>query len=274
MLKPYYVNFFKKESDIEINIEINKIKKIKKVTVFHFVPEKGNKKALKEWAHYFRKNYCDDRELKIESQLNPNETKEEYLRQIFPDKGSIVRIGDFTEILVADYLMYKKNFMVPRTRYNSKDKRNLSTQGSDVIAYKMNDPENWNKKDTMLVYEVKGQSGGKPKNKLQEAVCDSKKDIERITESMLSSKRKLMRGKSEEECKKCIELKVIVRFENRAAKPCIEKYGAAAVQSDQTYSEKLIKEVKVSGNPDVELLVIHCPDLKENIKELYERALQ
>lgn len=267
MNRPLYISFFSSEPDILINKE-------KSVTVLHFVPEKDNKKALEEWAHEFRKNYCDDEELSLELACNSNETKEEYLQQIFPAEDSKVRIGDFTEILVADYLMYIKDFMVPRTRYSYKDKRNSSTQGSDVIAYKMADTKEPSENDIMLVFEVKGQSKGKPKKRLQEAIEDSKKDIERITESLLSSRRKLMKGKSPEECNQCPEIRAILRFANRAAEPCIEKYGAAAVQSDESYSKELIKKVKVSGNPNVELLVIHCPDLKENIKELYERALQ
>lgn len=229
---------------------------------------------MEEWAEYFRKNYCDDEELIVESQLNHNETRQEYLQQIFPDEGSVFRVGDFTEILVADYLMYLRDYIVPRTRYNNKDKRNWSTQGCDVIAYKMEDTNHPSKSDTMLVFEVKGQSVGKPKARLQDAINDSKKDIERITESLLSSKRKLINGKSIEECKQCTELMVILRFENRAAEPCIEKYGAATVQSDESYSKELIEKVDISGDSNVELLAIHCPELKENIKELYERALQ
>lgn len=110
---------------------------------------------------------------------------------IFPDPsdkfGKSTMVGDFTEIMIADYLQYVNDYVVPRTRYDHKDKRNRSTQGSDLIAYSMENHSVSSLHDELRVYEVKAQSSDSlPKLKLQ-AINDSEKDFTRLAESMVTS---------------------------------------------------------------------------------------
>lgn len=77
--------------------------------------------------------------------------------------GPATRVGDFSELLVADYIEYVLDYMVPRTRYDRKTNRNESTQGTDLIGYKMGDKPR--KTDEVQLVEIKGTSDPKSKNK-------------------------------------------------------------------------------------------------------------
>ncbi len=69
--------------------------------------------------------------------------------------GSATMSGDFSEILIADYIEYILNYIVPRVRYRQKFNRNTSTQGSDLIGYKVESIETNSINDEMLIVEEK-----------------------------------------------------------------------------------------------------------------------
>lgn len=225
--------------------------------------------SLDEWANSFRQNYCNDA---ILDQLidGTGMTKEEYLlSQKFPDKvdgfGPGTRSGDFGELLVSDFLEYLLGYTVPRERYKNKFNRSSSTQGTDVIAYKISGkPSDPN--DELVTFEVKAQASGKaPQNRLQSAIDDSFKDPIRKGET-LSALKQLYIEKGQYDKKQQIQ-----RFQNMPDKPYIDRYGAAAVHDITTFSETLLKSVDLKGEPRW-LIVIKRDNLMKFVHSLYERA--
>ena len=260
-----YANYFVEEEYVTTN-------QGERVQIFHLMP-KDEEEALIEWARNLRRNYVDDQVMEeMASSLGVGH--EEYLKTYkFPDPldkwGKNVMIGDFSEILVADYLQYVLDFVVPRTRYNSKINRNRSTQGSDLIAYNVANSDEWNPKDELFVFEVKAQSTeAKAQARLQEAVEHSSKDITRLAESLVASAEILTR------IRKPDQAKVVQRFLNGTDRPYITRYAAAAVHSTSSFSRDLIKQLDTSQHPskEVQLMVVHCERLMEFINNMYERA--
>ncbi|MBC2047189.1 Hachiman antiphage defense system protein HamA [Listeria booriae] len=257
-----YLSYFEEEEIITTEMG-------KKIKVLHLNVCKDDN-ILNEWASHFRKHYCSDEEID-DLRYGYGMTREEFLRDIkLPDRsslGSATRSGDFSEILVADYVEFILNYFVPRIRYDGKFNRNTSTQGSDFIAFKVDN--NISENDELMVFEVKAQaSNKKPKNKLQEAIEHSNKDIFRIGVSLNAINQRLRYKGLIEDAKK------VQRFQNATDKPYKQKYGAAAVHSNFSYSEKILLDVTTEGHhdPNLELVVIHRENLMEFIHELYERA--
>ncbi|MCM1524896.1 MAG: DUF1837 domain-containing protein [Ruminococcus sp.] len=225
--------------------------------------------SLDEWASSFRQNYCSDA---ILNQLidGTGMTKEKYLlSQKFPDKtdgfGPGTRSGDFGELLVSDFLEYILGYTVPRERYKNKFNRSSSTQGTDVIAYKISGKPN-DTHDELVTFEVKAQASGKAsKNRLQDAIDDSFKDPIRKGET-LSALKQLYIEKGQYDKKQQIQ-----RFQNKPDRPYIDKYGAAAIHDVTTFSEMLLKSVDLKGETRW-LIVIKRENLMELVHNLYERA--
>lgn len=121
-------------------------------------------------------------------------SKKDYLLTLkFPAQtgtpGPSVRSGDFSEILISDYLEYILNYWVPRTRYSNKINRNSSPMGSDIIGFKLFDSNETNK-DILTVIEAKASYTNTTENRLQKAIDDSRKDNVRIAESLNAMKQR------------------------------------------------------------------------------------
>lgn len=228
--------------------------------------------VLNEWATHFREQY---RYLDVldKEREGTGISREVFLRYyVFPGSekpGPSTRVGDFCEILVADYIEYIQNYYVPRIRYRSKFNRNASPQGSDVLGFKLGTKPS--PTDVAIVFEVKGTSDPKAKKsgdeRLQEAIEHSNKDVTRYAESLNATKMRLI------EIKRSEEASIVARFQNMTDRPYVIKYGASAVLTNQKYSAIDMAKVTTTGhNEDVELLVLHTPDLKGLISELYRRA--
>lgn len=242
---------------------------------------------LKKWASHLREHYCSESEIDI-FRKGYNMTRKEYLEKIkFPDEkvdtGPAVRSGDFTEILVADYVQYVLEYYVPRTRYDRKTIRNSSTMGSDVIGYKYD--KRPHKTDELIIFEVKAAASetGPPSEeavkkakkenksspiKLQKAVDDSNKDVLRLAESLNAMYQRLIdRGDFN-------TADEVQRFQNSTDTPYQTFYAAAAVHSKKSYSEDLLKYVSTLDHicPDIKLIVIYCDKLMEFIHDMYRRA--
>ncbi|NLD50369.1 MAG: DUF1837 domain-containing protein [Clostridiaceae bacterium] len=230
-----------------------------------------DEKILSEWADNFRRHYCTDEEMDL-LRAGYGYTRKEFLEKIkFPDPndhlGNAARSGDFCEILVADYTQFILKYYVPRTRYDRKVNPNSSTQGSDLMGFKVG--EKVSKSDELLIFEVKAQaSNTKPKNRLQDAINDSKKDVKRIAFSLNAINQRLCEKNLHEEAK------IVQRFQNATDRPYKEKYAAAAIHSEFSFSKELLKEVTTSTHidHDINLLVIYCKELMTFIHELYRRA--
>lgn len=230
----------------------------------------NDEEILSEWATHFRHHYCTDEEMDL-LRSGYGYTREEFLNKIkFPSSnnplGNAARSGDFCEILVADYAQYILNYIVPRTRYDRKTNPNSSTQGSDLLGFKMSKISG---NDELIIFEVKGQaSNTKPRNRLQDAVNHSKKDIKRLAVSLNAMNQRLIDKRLIEDAK------IVQRFQNATDFPYKTTYAAAAMHSDFSFSEDILKTTDTSQhiNPDLYLLVIHKEDLMTFIHDLYRRA--
>lgn len=242
----------------------------KNVDIFEFQYEYDDT-IMNRWAKHFRQQYCSDADLDEESEAN-GLSKSEYLVKIkFPSEvgapGPSIRAGDFAEILVADYIQFSLNYYVPRTRYDCKTIRNESTKGCDIIAFKSE--ATVSPSDKIFIIEVKAQfSGDKPKNRLQDAIDGSKKDITRLAESLNAMKQRLKyRGEKD-------NASLVQRYQNATDTPYKLQMGAAAVQSAHLYDSNLINAATTNGHPDnnIALMVVKGNDLMPLVHDLYRRA--
>lgn len=231
-----------------------------------------DEEILNEWANHFRVNYCALEEIDL-LRSGYGISREEYLLSIkFPseneDFGPATRSGDFTELLLADYVEFVLSYYVPRTRYDRKITKNSSSQGSDLIAFKKKDTDT-SPSDELLVYEVKGQATNTtPQCKLQNAINDSKKDIKRIAESLNAINQRLIdKGNFE-------DAKIIQRFQNATDRPYKRVFAAAAVHSKHSFSRNKVEESDTSNHidPDIKLIVIYSENLMDRIHDIYRRA--
>lgn len=260
-----FLDSLKKEKDISIssgqNVEVYVLEDI------------ANEIALGEWATHFRQNYCVD-ELIDSLRDGTGYSRKEYLMNLkFPDKsegfGPGTRSGDFAELLVSDFLEYVHGFEVPRDRYNCKFNRNSSTQGTDVIGLKMLSGEA-TVDDELVVFEVKSlASKSQVKNRLQDAVDDSKKDYLRKAETLNAIKQKALERGDKARVEK------VRRFQNEIDRPYTMRYGAAAVYDLDAYSEQALSTT-VAHSDGIHvvdwLIVVKRKDLMTLIHEIYERA--
>lgn len=225
--------------------------------------------AFNEWATCFRQNYCADDML--ESLVRgTGMTKQQYLLAYkFPDVkggfGPATRSGDFSELLISDYLEFVLGYTVHRERYKNRFNSNSSTQGTDVVAFKITGSKP-SVDDEFVTFEVKAQaSGDEAKNRLQDAVNDSRKDAIRKGETLSALKQIYIEKGNHEKASQ------VERFQNKPDRPYTERYGAAAVHDSTTYSEALIKKVNLNGSKRW-MIVIKRDNLMNLVHRLYEVA--
>ena len=227
--------------------------------------------AFNEWAVHFRQNYCQDDCLDFLIKGTSMSKQEYLLTNKFPHEkdglGPGTRSGDFAELLVSDYLEFSLGYTVHRERYKNKINSNSSTQGTDVIAFKIVNSIP-SIEDELVTFEVKAQASGKDaKNRLQDAIVDSYKDAIRKGETLSALKQIYFEKKDFEKANQ------VERFQNKPDNPYTEQYGAAAVHDTKTYSEELIKNIKLNGAKRW-MIVIKGDNLMNLIHKLYEVAAQ
>ncbi|EMS74333.1 hypothetical protein H318_14743 [Enterococcus durans IPLA 655] len=264
MTFPKFIEYFIREE----NVVTNQGKDISIIKI----DINNDEDVLKQWAIHLRNHYCSLEELD-ELREGPGLSRLEFLRDMkFPNPtlglGSATMSGDFSEILIADYIEYILNYIVPRVRYRQKANRNTSTQGSDLIGYKVESIETNSINDELLIVEVKARnSESNPEATLQNAVDHSEKDIVRIAESLNASYR-MLKNYNEYE-----GMRLVRRFQNPTDRPHKRTFAAASVHSDTSFSVDLLKQVDISKHPeDVKLIAIHSPNFLTFIKEMYVRA--
>jgi len=162
------------------------------------------------------------------------------------------------------------NYWIPRTRYCDKVIRNESSKGCDIIGFKIFNKKRISSRDTLAVYEAKAKfSGNTPKNRLQDAVQDSMKDVRRKPESLNFIKQKLIqKGQSEHSLQ-------VERFQDPEDKPYKEISGAVALFSTSCFDAKCVSETNTSSHPNknnLVLIVIHGEDMMPLVHRLYRRA--
>lgn len=231
-------------------------------------------KVLAAWAKHFRSHYCDDAKIDELRDGTPHSRSDYLLKLKFPDEnlkpGPSIRAGDFTEILIADYVEYILGYWVPRTRYDDKTVRNESKKGSDVIGFMVHNPMKPNAADTLLIFESKAQlSGAKAKAILQEAIDHSAKDEIRRAESLNAVKQRLLDRQEAEAARR------IARFQSPEDNPYECKFGAAAVFSAELLDHGVLVESDATAHPHRDklgLIAISAPDLMAFVHQLYSLA--
>lgn len=264
LMEPQYLDWLLEEKTI-VTSEGKQI-------IIYELDIQDDENVLQLWAKHLREHYCADSEIDI-LRSGLGLTREQYLRDIkFPDAhivpGPSVRSGDFTEILIADYVQYVLDYTVPRTRYDRKVNRNSSTMGSDLIGYKCG--TKISSSDELIIFEVKACASNKRSSKvrLQKAVDDSNKDKLRLAETLNAVVQRLIDRNNLSEAQK------VQRFQNATDRPYSKIYAAAAVHSNASYFEFALKTVSTLHHidPDLKLVVVHCDKLMDLIHEIYGRA--
>ncbi len=245
----------------------------KNVEIWEF-QHQSNDSILSAWAKHFRNHYCFDSEIDY-FRNGLNLSRAEYLNTIkFPDPekvpGPSIRSGDFSEILVSDFLEYISGFWVPRTRYGNKTIRNESTKGSDLIGFQIIKDGVISSEDKLAIFEAKAQfSGTLCKARLQDAVNDSAKDVTRKAESLNAIKQRLYDKQLFNDADK------IARFQNIVDFPYKEVYGAVALFENRVFDPQLITSTSSNPHPyanDLLLIVIKGDQMMKLINDLYRRA--
>lgn len=251
-----YIDYLKLE-EIICNDEGNEIE------IFH-LDIRDDPEIFTEWAKQFRRNYCSDEILELMTTKIGIESSN-YLNEYKLPSVPSTKSGDFGEILVSDFLQYFKDYLVPRTRFNSRVNKDRPTLGSDTLGYKYNPEEPHNAE--VIVIEVKSSASGKndskAKNKLQEAINDSNKDFERVAMSIVASYEKLLFSDQK-------EADIVSRFLNIIENPFKITYGAAAIHSNTSFDLETIRGVITknhSGCEKLRLLVIHSEKLMDFINK-------
>ena len=223
---------------------------------------------LDAWAKHFRNQYIQDEKID-EACIPMGLSRSDYLKNIkFPNierPGASVRAGDFSEILVADYIQFILGYLVPRTRYDAKLNRNTSPNGVDVIGFRlMNEEENRN--DEMITFEVKASLSRKNVHTFQNAIDHSKKDFNTRTPEALNAMRQRLKERGD-----LIKVKLVERFQNKTDHPFKEITGAALVCSTHCWEDNLITSANSDHpNNNLFLIAIRGEQLMELTNKLYK----
>jgi len=239
----------------------------KEVPVIRF-NHQNDDAVLKEWAIHFREHYSTDLET-IDMASSMGLTPAEYLRDIKLPSLPGVRSGDFSEILVADYLQFLMNYEVPRTRYDRRPNRNGSTQGVDIIGFKIV-AQSPSSDDELLTCEVKASlsQGRRANNNLQKAIDDSKKDFETRLPMALNATAQRLKDRQE-----VAQLETINRFMNITGVPYKRISGAVLMVNGSSWKDELVTTA-VGTHPNINtvFLTFVGDDLMNLANRLYETA--
>lgn len=245
---------------------INFLKSLTKeeVSIIDYEYLMDNQDYISDWAKHLRNHYCKDNE--IDSlRKGTGLTRKEYLEQIkFPQKGHIIS-GDFSEILVADFLEHLKMYKIPRTRYLDKINKDTSPNGTDIIGFKV---INGLAKDELITCEVKARIASLNEDIVQEAITHAQKDNIRIAESLNAMKRSLLLAQDHE------NVKLVERFQNKVDRPYKKVTTAAIVHSNENWSSELVttKALDSNGIENLDIIVIKGAKMMELARFLYGRA--
>lgn len=228
---------------------------------------------LSAWATHFRNQYCSDGMIDT---LKPSTmSRKDYLETIkFPNRttrlGPGIRSGDFSEILLADYLEWRLNHWVPRLRWDMKPTADSSATGCDIIGFHFENEGDVSAKDALTIIESKANlSGATPADQLQKAVNDSAKDDIRKAESLNYLRQRFIASGNTYEANK------VARFQSPIDQPYKEFCAAAAVFSTSGYDEASIQATNTISHPhhgNLRMIVVKGNDLMPLVHDLYQRA--
>lgn len=233
---------------------------------------------LDAWSLHVRRHYIRDDEL-LEDCDEFEMGADEYLREYcIPGRtrlGNAARSGDFAEMLISDALQFIEGYESSRYKQTGRTNKDNSDQGSDVIAYKVNDPLVANPDDVLCVVEVKARLS-KPylKEAIENAAKDSKKDTSgdllRLGASLRSiSKKSRIEGDE-------TTAGIARRFMNKVERPYVLEKGAAAVVSMENieFEMKKLKADQLGLMADEKLIVVHGKRLMDLAHSIFDRCMK
>tara|TARA_R110002012_G_scaffold252930_1_gene431885 strand:- start:3211 stop:4014 length:804 start_codon:yes stop_codon:yes gene_type:complete len=227
---------------------------------------------LSAWATHYRQHYCLDEDLP-DLVAGTGLSNAEFLTNIkFPDAvnapGPSTRAGDFGEILVADFIEYVLGYWCPRHgRFEDRENRNVPSNGTDVIGFKFAGEEP-SPEDELLVVESKAGFRATTKNRLQQAINDSSKDLVREAMSLSAIKQRLLKINRDDALK-------VGRFQNQGDRPFKRTNAAVAVLDDEVFHDMALGESDASEHPNannLRLIIIRGTSLMDLVHALYARA--
>lgn len=251
-----------------------------KVNVYELQIDLLDKLTLSNWAKHFREHYCLDSHIDALMQGTPHKTRRDFLlKKIFPNTegfGPATRSGDFTEILIADFVESVLNHWVPRTRYRLKQIPNESPKGSDVVGMKFEygAPNKPSLKDSLVTFEVKGQMHPKADaQRLQDAVDGAQKDdvrgTFRVGQTLNALKHRYIE-RDDDEGRMAVE-----RFQDPLGRPYIHQIGASAVYCNSAFDADDIRKVTTAAHTPgatLMLVIVRGNEMMKLVHEMYVRA--
>jgi hypothetical protein len=227
---------------------------------------------LSAWATHYRQHYCRDEDLH-DLVADTGLSNADFLTSIkFPDAvagfGPSTRAGDFGEILVADFIEYVLGYWCPRQgRFEDRENRNVPSKGTDVIGFSFADEEP-SPNDELLVIESKAGFRQTNKNRLQQAINDSSKDLVREAMSLSAIKQRLLKINRDDALK-------VGRFQNQGDKPFKRTNVAVAVLDDEVFNKMALNKSDASEHPNgdnLRLIIIRGTSMMDLVHALYARA--
>ena len=148
--------------------------------------------ALESWALHVRRHYIRDDELYEDCKAYGKPIREYLQTSCIPTHSDVDRLGpstrsgDFAEIIISDMLQFIEGLTVPRYKQIDRTNPNSSDQGSDVIGYKVTNPNLPRNDDTLLTVEVKAKLTDPIDlaGTIAKAAKDSKKDDTQVLRSI------------------------------------------------------------------------------------------
>ncbi len=228
-----------------------------------------------EWALHISRHYESDDELK-ESLADTKLGVEEYLRTyVIPQKcdpfGPVARSSDFTEILISDLIEFVNGYTVPRCKQDNRSGKSNSEHGTDILAYKFNNPDHKpSVKDELLAIEVKAGLSSDSYEPINNAVTDSHKyDAVRYAHT-LNFYRKSLRYRQQFQ-----QADEIARFQKKSEHDFILGFVAAAIISRENIANSTIIGIKgkdLALRKNDKIFLVHGKKLMELAHQIYERC--
>lgn len=257
--KPSFLNWLVLEDEVEISGA---------VTRCYWVEPGMDEDLLNEWAAHIRRHYRQDKELQRSLEGYPGDLSEYLADFVIPNVPEI-RSGDFAEIVICDLLEFMENYTVSRYKHLDRVDKNCSEHGSDVIAYRLFDPQKPQSSDELLVVEVKSQaSTTNLKRAITDASADSVRDRARLAMTLDYHRCRSERYGDNDNAR------VMARFLNRGEYPCREVYAVGAIAGVKDAKKHLgcigLEELGLANNTPV--FIVHKPKFMELIHDLYQRC--
>lgn len=258
--RPDFIEWLVEEDDVRIDGVATKCFRIEGV---------ADDDALRSWALHVRRHYIRDDELDRYAEyygVGP----ENYLREhCIPDIPQIMS-GDFAEILISDLLQFIEGYEVPRYKQHARKDRNSSEHGTDVVAYKIANPETPSRSDELLAVEVKSRSASNGlSTALSEAARDSPKDRSRVAMTLAYYSRCSLEAG---DMRTAAEMK---RFLKASEHPFRESFGIGAVagvkDAGRHLKGKSATDLFIKQGDRV--FIVHGANLMNLIRDVYNRCV-